>query len=118
MIPCVGCRALVPDVEAPAHRHVGCSPGCWAIFGEVLAREYSDYRYGRVHLITVDTYAAQHPGTPSPQSIRSVALHLLRLHCLLELGYEGERAYGIMRRAADRKRVYSWLDPPDHPGAL
>ena len=65
-IACTGCGALVPDTPGPTHRYIGASPQCWALFGEVLAREYSDFRYASVHQLTVDSYAAQHPGTPSP----------------------------------------------------
>ena len=51
------------------------------IFGEVLAREYSDPTgYGKVHLLTVDCYALQHSEDHSP---RSNALHLIRLCWLL-----------------------------------
>ena len=85
--PCVGCGALVPEIEGPTHRYLGASPGCWAVYGEVLEKEYGDYlRYAPVHRLTVDAYAAQHPGVPSPQSIQSVAVHLIRLHLVLERG--------------------------------
>ncbi len=52
-VRCIRCGALVPDVEGPTHRYIAASPGCWAVFGEVVAREFSDYRYGRVHLLKV-----------------------------------------------------------------
>jgi hypothetical protein len=50
-IRCVGCGALVPDIDGPTHRYMAASPGCWALFGEVVAREFSDFRYARVHLL-------------------------------------------------------------------
>ena len=38
--PCVGCGALVlPDVDVLARSYVGGSPGCWAIFLEILEKE-------------------------------------------------------------------------------
>lgn len=77
--PCVGCGALVPEIEGPTHRYLGAPPGCWAVYGEVLEKEYGDCsRYALNHRLTVD--AAQHPGVPSPQSIQSVAVHLIRLY--------------------------------------
>ena len=118
MIRCPGCGALVPEVEAPGHRYIGCAPGCWALFGEVLAREYSDFRYARAHRLTVDTYAVQHPGTPTPQSIASVSLHLLRLYWMLELGHGGEFASDLMRRATRHKSEFTWLEPPATLGTL
>jgi hypothetical protein len=44
--PCVGCGAVVPDADGPAHRYFGASPGCWRLYGEVLGREYADYPVG------------------------------------------------------------------------
>jgi hypothetical protein len=93
--PCPGCGALVPDTDGPTHPYIGASPGCWAIYGEVLAREYREYAYPPVHRLTVD--AAQHPGVPSRGSIRSVALHLISLYLILERGYEPERATAAIR---------------------
>jgi hypothetical protein len=117
-IPCIGCGALVPDIDGPTHRYIGASPGCWAIFGEVVAREFSDYRYARVHLLTVDAYALQHSGTPSPQSIQSVAIHLISLYLAFERGYDLQRATKAMQRAATRKPHFRWLDPPASPGDI
>ena len=115
-VSCVGCGALVPDGEGPTHRYIGASPGCWALVGEVWAREYGDARYGRVHQLTVDTYAAQHPGTPSPQSIRSVAVHLIGLYAVLERSYEPSQATRVVQRAAGHKPEYVWLAPPSSLG--
>ena len=65
---CFSCGAQVPDVEGPTHRYMLSSPGCWAVFGEVLAREYSNALYMKNHRLTVDAYAVQHPGKPSRQA--------------------------------------------------
>jgi hypothetical protein len=119
LIPCTGCGALVPDVDGPTHRYIGASPGCWAIFGEVLAKEYSDYaRYTSAHQLTVDAYAAQHPGIPSRQSTQSVAIHLISLHVLLERGLDTAQATNTMRRALKRWEEFVWLEPPESPGWL
>ena len=97
LIPCVGCGALVPDVAGPTHPYIGASRGCWAIYGEVLAKEYGEYGYPPVHGLTVDAYAAQHPGTPSRQAIQSVAVHLIALYLVLERGYGFARATEALR---------------------
>ena len=78
---CPGCGALFEERAGPTHRYMESSPACWAAYGEVLAREYSDQAFYAVHRMSVDTYAVQHPGQPSPQTIQSVAVHLIRL-CL------------------------------------
>ncbi len=117
-IPCVGCGAHVPDIEGPTHRYIESAPGCWAIYGEVLAREYSDYRYARLHQLTVDTYAVQHPGKPSPQSIQSVAVHLMSLYLVFEEGRASWETAQVMQRAASQKGRFKWLDPPASRGKL
>ena len=116
--PCVGCGAVVPDIEGPAHRYLGASPGCWRLYGEVLQREYADYeRFAPVHRLTVDAYAAQHPGTFSPQAIGSVGVHLVRLHLQLERGLPHDRANDAMLHTSSRlKKDFVWLDPPAHLG--
>jgi hypothetical protein len=46
--PCVGCGALLPNEDNPTHRYLESSPACWRLYGDVLAREYSDARYHAV----------------------------------------------------------------------
>jgi len=48
---CEACGAKLPEGAA----------GCQRLFDEVVAKEFSDYRYGRLHRLTVDTYSMQHP---------------------------------------------------------
>jgi hypothetical protein len=117
-LPCPGCGGMFAEVEGPTHRYMESSPGCWAAYGIVLAREYSDPAYFAVHRLTVDAYAAQHPGRPSPQSMRSVGLHLVRLCLLLELGLPAEKANDAMVAAAKAKHAFTWLEPPRSLGPL
>lgn len=42
MKKCFSCGGLYPNVDGPVHKYMDSSPGCWAIYGEVLAKEYSD----------------------------------------------------------------------------
>ncbi len=113
--PCPGCGGLFPVTKGPVHRYMESSPGCWETFGRVLEREYSDIQYYRVHRISVDTYAVQHPGQPSRQTIQSVGLHLLRLSCFLEDGLTQEQANSVMTQAARFKQTFTWLSPPEPP---
>ena len=118
MQPCAGCGTLVPKTDGPTHRYLGASPGCWALFGEILEKEFSDYRYARVHQLTVDTYCVQHPGVPSPQTIQSVAVHLTGLYLQLEHGLRPERVAAARQRAASRKADFVWLEPPASLGEI
>jgi len=117
-VPCPGCGGNFPAIEGPTHRYLESSPGCWKVYGEVLAREYSDPAYARLHRLTVDTYAVQHPGRPNPQAIQSVAGHLISLCLVLERRKsmaEATKAVGLVTR---RKGHYMWLDPPCSMGAV
>lgn len=113
-VPCPGCGARFPAFDGPTHAYLGASAGCWAVFGDVLAREYSDLAYFRVHQLTVDAYAAQHPGEPSRRTIQSVAVHLIALYLTIECGATAQEVYAARKRAVSggRAEAYVWLDPP------
>lgn len=121
LVACIGCNApvpAVPDTDGANHSYLGTAPGCWAIFGEVLAREYSDEQYSSVHNLTVDTYALQHPGTQSRQTIQSAAVHLISLHSQIEQGYDTLQAAKVKQAAMRHRAKYVWLAPPELAGAL
>jgi hypothetical protein len=107
---------MVPDIQGPVHEYITSSSGCWAIFGEVLAREYSDYRYGRNHRLTVDAYAVQHPGQPSPKSIQSVIVHLAGLYLVLEREMPLAKSTTFMQQLTMHKSMFTWLEPPKDMG--
>jgi hypothetical protein len=106
------------DGEGPTHRYMLSTPGCWAAYGEVLARQYSDSSYAPAGQLTVDAYAVQHPGLPSPQSIRSVALHLISLCRIIEHGKATVAAAQAIAAAANERRAFIWLTPPRHVGEI
>src|ERR1044071_3402608 len=70
---CEDCGAVVAEGRA----------GCLRIFEEIIAREFSDYRYGRVHRLTVDAYSLQHPDKYM-RSGKSFAAHLTGACAALE----------------------------------
>ena len=117
-IACPQCGALVRDEDGPNHAYYGAAPGCWALYGEVLAREYSDFRFARLHRLTVDSYAAQHPGRPEPRTIQSVAVHLIGLQLSLEQPEPGRALEPVLQAAADASAAYRWLAPPLPLGAI
>src|SRR5438552_14745849 len=114
---CPGCGARFPGSDGPTHRYLQSSPGCWAGYGDVLAREYSDSAYRAVHRLTVDAYSVQHPGSSSPQTIQSVAVHLLGLYATLELNLSAQLATAMIGRASNSLQ-FQWLAPPANAGAL
>jgi len=94
------------------------SPGCWAAYGEVLAREYQDPAYMRLHRLAVDTYAVQHPGIDTQQARNSVGIHLARLLLFFERGWPINRVNDVMPQITAKKKHYPWLMPPEKRGAL
>ena len=116
---CIGCQAQVPDSDGPTHAYVGASPGCWAIFGEVRAREYSLPGYAAVgHRLTTDAYMVQHPSVEGRQSTQSVWVHLVGLYLVLEGGLSQEAATAATTKLLARDPVLQVAQPPADPGAL
>lgn len=117
-VPCPGCGGLFPDVEGPTHQYMESSPGCWATYGRVLAREYESDALSDVHRLSVDAYAAQHPGSPSPQSMKSVGVHLIRLCLTVERGFDVRESNRVMVAVSKVKGKFGWLNPPGSLGDL
>jgi hypothetical protein len=87
--PCEACGASLPE----------SSTDCQGLFAEILAREFGDYRYGRLHRLTVDTYSLQHPARYM-RSGKSFAVHLTGMWAALD----SDQAEAINRE------VRQWLD--------
>ncbi|MDQ2965628.1 MAG: DUF5946 family protein [Chloroflexota bacterium] len=115
VVPCAGCGGLVPHLDGPTHRNIGASPGCWAIYGELLARDLPASEFAP---LAVDAYAVQHPGEPGPQSTPSGWIHLIALHLVLESGWPTNRLIRIRTVGADTFRRWPWLQPPPSMGPI
>lgn len=87
------------------------SPACWHAFGRVIAREFQNPGLMRVHRLTVDAWAIQHPGDGSRRAIQSVGLHLARLMVQLDEGQSGNAANEAMLGFAARKSTLPELPP-------
>ena len=114
---CPGCGISLPDSDGPTHAYLNASPACWALYGEILAREYSDLERFVVHQLTVDTYAVQHSVGSDPRSRQSLALHLMTLCLFLERGADPRTGPALHKRLIGR-RVEQELDPPRPNGDL
>jgi hypothetical protein len=124
MISCIGCGASVPDIDYPVSHQErypeARSPGCWKIFCEdILVREYSEWNYPSIHRLTVDSYAAQHPGRETPQTTQSVIVHLTALNLVLNRDFSFEMATEKMGQLIEEyKDDFSWLEPPENRGDI
>ncbi|MFC2167451.1 DUF5946 family protein [Acidobacteriota bacterium] len=115
METCMWCKGKFPRFEGPTHKYIESTPGCWHIFGLVLAREYENYsEFSGIHGLTVDAYATQHPGQPSKKSVQSVYAHLVRMYYVFEEGLTS-RSERIekMKRFVESKPDLKWLNPPE-----
>lgn len=117
-VPCFSCGGRAPDIDGPTHRYLLSSPGCWAHYGQILARDYSEYNDPPVHRLVVDAYAVQHPGTPGRQAIQSVAMDLIGLYLSLEKNMQAKRVSGAIGRATRLSDRFVWLEPPASLGAI
>jgi hypothetical protein len=133
---CPGCGAYFPPLEeAPTHRYIGASAGCWALYTPLVAGCTPDAELlasSRVQDMKLpvpvglkgiggllaDAYAAQHHGDASPQAIQSVAVHLLTLHGVLERGVNPAQAQWVRLRALRKRGVFRRLEPPPLGAAL
>jgi hypothetical protein len=114
-VACIGCGALVPDIDGPTHRYIGASPGCWAIYTELGA---GGLPATPLSPMAVDAYAVQHPGVPGPQSTPSVWVHLITLHLVLEAAWPTSQAIRLRAAAADAFDGWPWLEPPASMGGV
>lgn len=127
---CPGCAASFPRFDGASHPHIGATAACWTLQSAVLAgaeppsellteSTVAPVRISRVtalppaRALLPDAYAAQHHGTPSPQAIQSVAVHLLALHGVFARGVSPAAVLWIRRQAVRRKGVFTWLTPPE-----
>ena len=104
------CGVHLHSIEAPTHPYMLSTPSCWEAYGRLLAKEYEAPSLMRLHRLTVDAYAAQHPGD-------SVGIHLSRLALMMDEGWVMERANDAMLSITAKKRQYPWLVPPKLDGA-
>jgi hypothetical protein len=117
---CPGCGLGLPDGGGPTHPYIGATAACWALYGELLSREFGDPAYFEpVHALTVHAYAVQHPGVPERRSIQSVCLHLCALCLIFERDAPIPRSTELMSRIGPVVREsLRWLDPPQPNGTL
>lgn len=109
---CVGCGSEFEAMDGPIHRYMTSSPACWSRYGELLGVLAIRPGAAEARLYCVDAYAVQHPGTPNPQAIQSVAVHLLNMY-----GYLIRGLPVAPPRLAGHKGAFRWLHPPAKPAA-
>lgn len=109
---CIWCGLKSEILHGNTHKYLESSPGCWASYGEILEREFSNLDYLVVHGLTVDAYALQHPGIKCPQTISSVNVHLASLYSYFQLGSSINKLSHVRKFIVKHKESFKWLEPP------
>jgi hypothetical protein len=119
-VRCPDCGAVVPDVpeSRTGHTYIGGVAGCWAAYTELIGRQFSDPRLAGLHMLAVDVYMAQHPGTPGRQAAQSVWVHLVGLCLVLEHGFDVVMSARAKARVAEPDATFEWLAPPASLGPV
>ena len=104
---CEDCGAVVAEGKA----------GCLKVFEEILAREFSDYRYGRIHRLTVDAYSLQHPDEYM-RSGKSFAAHLTGMCAALESEDALSTNQAVQRWLSTNPRIEKPAHIPERRGGL
>lgn len=76
---------------------------CQELFDIILTKEFSDFRYAKIHRLTVDTYCLQHPDIYMV-SAKSFAAHLTGMCCAMEYGSDTDLL----------KSLQKWLNGKKH----
>ena len=119
---CPGCQALLPMLDGAIHRYMTSSAACWAIFNSLNNPE-RPLAAAPFNNLIVDAYAVQHPGTPSNQTINSVAIHAMVLYGILERGFKPDQALWLRQRpgrfnSTEKHSRFHWLIPPAFDSSL
>jgi hypothetical protein len=107
----------MPLGQQPYDGDYHASPECWSVYGEVLAAEFGNaVLFGRVHQLTVDSYAAQHAG--GRHRDKSVCIHLVGLCLVLEHGLAPTAVPPRLQRLAAGTASWPHFTPPEERGPL
>jgi hypothetical protein len=115
---CPGCGLELPELDASAPADVSASPACWALYGRLLVAEYGQAASPRLHRLTVDTYAVQHPARSGCRSIRSLVPHLIGLCLALEREASARHAPRLLDQTLEWLPSLRWLEAPVPNGTI
>lgn len=115
---CPGCGLSMPVSSSASYDgYFHTSPECWSVFTEVIGLEFSNaFLFGRVHQLTVDSYAVQHAGGNHPD--KSVVIHLAGLYLSLVVGVAPVKVPGFLQRLAGSVSSWPHLLPPAEAASI
>ncbi|MGR3466733.1 MAG: DUF5946 family protein [Shimia sp.] len=108
---CPGC-GFSEEGAGPTHPYLSVSPACWARYGRVMAREYSDRAYWPSHRRLVDAYAGQHSLGADRRARQSLWIHMSALLLTYEYEVSDARIREFLGRAAKSGHPFPELEMP------
>ncbi len=115
---CPGCGLITWETGGPAPAELIASPACYRLYGELLARDYSDPNYRRVHQMNVDAYAAQHAGGSSRREVQMVGLCLVTLCLFCDHGIDPAEGPALHKQMVAHRPDLTPLAPPPQHGLM
>ena len=115
---CPGCGLTRSTAVGPPTAEHRASAACYALYGELLARSYSDPGLRQVHQLVVDAYAAQHAGGTSRRQVQTVALCLMTLCLVIENDVDPGEGPRLHKQMVRNRPPFRWLQPPAPRHAL
>lgn len=107
------CGLTAAETGGPAPAEHVASPACYQLYGQLLARDYSNPDcYRRAHQMNVDAYAAQHAGGTSRREVQTVGLCLMTLCLFCEDGVDPADGPALHKRMVAHRPDFTWLAPP------
>ncbi len=111
-VGCPACGYTAPDNHGPTHAYMSPNGPCWEMYGEVLAREFSDQEYYKSHRLLTDAYCAHHSIADERRASQSLNIHLAGLMLRFEYGESTESIVAFLKSAAG-PREFPYLDQPE-----
>ena len=118
IVKCHGCLGeflKLPD-QYNFHPYIGAIQECWQIYSEILAKEFNNQEYFKVHRITVDSYGAQHIGDQNDRRARQSAnVHLIALYLYFGKKLNAADMMHFIQKATIIKRDWPPIHQIDNP---
>lgn len=95
----------------------GGKAGCLKLFEDILAREFGDFRYFKIHRLTVDAYSLQHPDKYM-LSGKSFAAHLTGMYAALEIEDASAVNQSLLKWLNTQPKIEKPARLPEQRGSL
>lgn len=117
MTQCPACD-VIGEHNGPIHAYMSPSAGCWARYGEILAREFSNAANFASHRRLVDAYCGHHSIGRDRRARQSLHIHMAGLMLHFEDHLPDRKIRDFLSTAAKGAPDFPWLEPPAASSAV